>query len=118
MKIPKPSQADKDYFSSIVPEAAGVELKPMFGNLAAFVNGNMFIGLFGADVGVRLSEEEREELAGVPGAGRFGPPERPMKEYVTLPQRWRDEPASTAEWVDRALAYTGSLPPKTKKSRR
>jgi len=27
----------------------------MFGNLGAFVNGNMFMGLFGADVGVKLS---------------------------------------------------------------
>ena len=43
MKIPKPSDEDKAYFVSIVPEAGGVETKAMFGNLAAFVNGNTFM---------------------------------------------------------------------------
>lgn len=118
MKIPKPSDEDKRYFSSIVPEADGVETKPMFGNLAAFVNGNMFMGLFGPDVGVRLAEEDRAELATEPGAGAFGPADRPMKEYVTLPQAWRDYPSLTAAWVDRALAHTSALPPKKKRTRR
>ena len=63
MKIPKPSDEDKAYFVSIVPEATDVEIKPMFGNLAAFVNGNMFTGLFGPDVGVRLDDADRAELA-------------------------------------------------------
>ena len=43
MKIPKPSDDHRAYFKSIVPDASGVETKPMFGNLAAFVNGNMFM---------------------------------------------------------------------------
>ena len=35
----------------------GVEVKPMFGQLGAFVNGNMFAGLFGSSIGVKLDEE-------------------------------------------------------------
>lgn len=90
----------------------------MFGNLAAFVNGNMFMGLFGRDVGVRLAEADREKLAAEPGAGAFGPEDRPMKEYVAMPTSWRDDPTATARWVDRALAHTATLPPKaTKKTR-
>jgi hypothetical protein len=53
MQIPKPSEADKERFHRLVPADPRVETKPMFGNLAAFVNGNMFMGLFGADVGVK-----------------------------------------------------------------
>ena len=34
----------------------------MFGNLGAFVNGNMFMGLFGADVGVKLTAEDAAGL--------------------------------------------------------
>jgi TfoX/Sxy family transcriptional regulator of competence genes len=48
MQIPKPTEDDKAFFRSVVPDAAGVEVKPMFGNLGAFVNGNMFAGLFGS----------------------------------------------------------------------
>jgi hypothetical protein len=42
-------------FWALVPRDANVEIKPMFGNLGAFVNGNMFMGLFGFDIGVKLS---------------------------------------------------------------
>jgi len=51
MKIPKPSDDDRARFRSLVPEDPRVEVKPMFGNLGAFVNGNMFMGLFGPEVG-------------------------------------------------------------------
>ncbi|MCU1401820.1 MAG: hypothetical protein JWM70_144, partial [Microbacteriaceae bacterium] len=42
MQVPKPSDEDRVLFQSVVPEAPGVVVKPMFGNLGAFVNGNMF----------------------------------------------------------------------------
>jgi TfoX/Sxy family transcriptional regulator of competence genes len=115
VKIPKPSEADKDYFRSIVPDHPAVEIKPMFGNVAAFVNGNMFMGLFGPDVGVRLSDDDRATLLAVDGSGPFGPEDRPMKAYVSLPPAWRDDAGQTAEWVDRALDHTSELPPKSKK---
>jgi TfoX/Sxy family transcriptional regulator of competence genes len=56
MEIPKPSEADKEFFRSVVPDDAAVEVKPMFGNLGAFVHGNMFAGLFASAVGVRLDD--------------------------------------------------------------
>ncbi|MDJ0960109.1 MAG: TfoX/Sxy family protein [Acidimicrobiia bacterium] len=115
MRIPKPSQGDKDYFASIVPEAPGVEIKPMFGNVAAFVNGHMFMGLFGSDVGIRLSGPDREQLRAVDGTGAFGPEGRPMKEYVSLPAAWRNDAAITAQWIERALHHTAAMPPKRKR---
>ena len=33
MQIPKPTEQDKDFLRSIVPEDPRVEVKPMFGNL-------------------------------------------------------------------------------------
>ena len=74
MKMPKPTDADRDRFTALVPDAPGVEVKPMFGNLGAFVNGNMFMGLFGADIGLKLPEADRTRLLAEPGAGPFGPP--------------------------------------------
>jgi hypothetical protein len=59
MKIPKPTAGDCERFTALVPEASQAEVKPMFGNLGVFVNGNMFMGLFGSDVGVKLPEDDQ-----------------------------------------------------------
>ncbi len=115
MQIPKPTEADKEFFRGLVPDGAGVQVKPMFGNLGAFVNGNMFAGLFGPSVGVRLADAERDELLAVDGTGPFGPAERPMGGYVALPPLWRDDPHRAADWVARALEHVEALPPKPPK---
>ena len=112
MKMPKATDADKDRFRRLVPDAPGVEVKPMFGQLGAFVHGNMFAGLFGSSVGVKLEASDAEALAGL-GGGPFGPPERPMGGYLTIPDGTDEEQA--AAWVEKAAAYVGRLPPKTKK---
>jgi TfoX/Sxy family transcriptional regulator of competence genes len=120
VQIPKPTDDDKEYFRSILPPDPRVEVKPMFGNIAGFVNGNMFAGLFGSAVGVKLAEPDREQLL-AQGGGPFGPAERPMGGYVSLPASWREDPAKGVGWTERALAYVATLPSKTsqpKKSKR
>jgi len=113
MQMPKPTDADRERFRSLVPDAAGVETKPMFGNVGAFVNGNMFMGLFGSAIGVKLPEPDRTILLAEPGAGPFGPDDRPMRDYVTLPATWT--PRKAARWVDKSLAHVAELPPKAPK---
>ena len=115
MEIPKPSEDDRQFFGSLIPDEPAVEVKPMFGNLGAFVNGNMFAGLFGPDIGVRLDEAGRADLASIDGSGPFGPAERPMAEYMTLPRAWRTSPELAAKWVELALAHARSMPAKVKR---
>jgi len=117
VEMPKPTDADKEFFRSLAPDDPRVEVKPMFGNLGAFVNGNMFMGLFGADVGVKLPDADREALLREEGAGPFGPAERPMGGYVTLPASWRSAPTNAAPWITKALDHVGSLPAKAKRSK-
>jgi TfoX/Sxy family transcriptional regulator of competence genes len=117
MRIPKPSEEDKQFFRSLIPGDPAVEIKPMFGNLGAFVHGNMFAGLFGPTVGVRLDDTARGELESIAGSGPFGPAERPMGGYTSLPEAWRTTPDLAAPWVEKALAHVSSLPPKAKKPR-
>jgi TfoX/Sxy family transcriptional regulator of competence genes len=115
MKMPKPDEESKAYFRSLVPDDPRVEVKPMFGNLAAFVNKNMFLALFGSTVAVRLSQEDQLELLKVKGTGPFEPmPGRPMKDYVTLPESWRKQRAKAEPWVERSLNHAAALPPKKK----
>ena len=81
----------------------------MFGNLGAFVNGNMFAGLFGSTVGVRLIDDaSREELAAIEGTGPYGPAERPMGGYLALPQSWSTQPKLAASWVRTAMTRSPS----------
>ena len=118
MKIPKPTEDDKRRFVDLVPERPNVEVKPMFGNVGGFVNGNMFMGLFGPAIGVRLPEGARTELLGEDGAGAFGPEDRPMKEYVALPATWVLAGAEAAsDWIDRAYDHVAAMPAKTPKKK-
>lgn len=120
MKIPKPSPEDMEYFRSLFADRPEVEVKPMFGNVAAFVvpNAQMCAGLFGPALGVRLSEEDRATLLAEPGTAPFGPEERPMKEYVSLPLAWRSDASRTDAWLDRAIAHTAALAAKKKRAKK
>ena len=118
MQIPRPSDRDQDYFRSLVPDSPDVEVKPMFGNLGAFVNGNMFAGLYGPQVGVKLAEADRHQLAAIDGTAPYGPTERPMSGYLSLPAAWRDQPGTAAQWVEKALTHVRTFPPKVKPARK
>jgi hypothetical protein len=114
MEMPKPTDTDKHRFHALVPDDPRVEIKPMFGNLGAFVNGNMFMGLFGSAVGVKLNGRDRELLLSEDGAGPFGPAERPMGGYVTLPPNLAADAYRAEVWIAKSLDYVGGLPPKVK----
>lgn len=115
MSMPKPEEESKAYFRSLVPEDPRIQTRPMFGNLAAVVNGNMFLALFGSEVAVRLSDEDRAKLLQEAGASPFEPmPGRAMKEYVVLPEAWRKSRKKAEEWVGRSFAWASQMPPKKK----
>ena len=112
MMMPKATDEDKTRFRSLVTEAPGVEVKPMFGQLGAFVNGNMFAGLFAPQVGVKLTAEDAAALEAL-GGGPFGPEEHPMGGYLTLPADLSDDEAR--DWVERAREHVATFPPKAKR---
>ena len=113
VKIPKPDQSSVDLFKSLVPNDPNVRIRPMFGNVSAFVNGNMFFGLFGNDMFVRLSEKEQAELLKEKGASNLEPMKgRPMKDYVIMPRSWKDDHERIRTWVSRSLAWSNKLPVK------
>ena len=116
MAMPKPDDRTRQLFQAVLPEDPRVQTRPMFGNLAAFVNGNMFAGLFGNDLFVRLPEDDRAALLGEPGGHLLEPMAgRPMREYVVLPQAWQGQPERLHEWLRRGLNWTATLPSKAPK---
>jgi TfoX/Sxy family transcriptional regulator of competence genes len=120
MEMPKATDGDKERFKSLVPDRPDVMVKPMFGNLGAFVNGNMFAGLFGPTIGIKLSPEDRQELESAERTVPFGPAERPMGGYTGLPEMWNEEgdgdDARAKAWIHKAFEYAASLPPKEPKT--
>jgi TfoX/Sxy family transcriptional regulator of competence genes len=115
MSLPKPDEESRAFFDSLIPDDPRVQSRPMFGNRAAFVNGNMFLSLFGSKVAVRLSEEDRSALLKEPGTEVFEPmPGRAMKEYVVLPEAWRERRKKADEWAGRSFEWASRLPAKKK----
>ena len=118
MRVPKASEAGKELFRSVLPADPRVEVKPMFGNLGAFVNGNMFAGLFGDGLFVRVASSDADALVEA-GGGPFEPmPGRAMTGYTMLPEAWRGDARQAGRWVETALTFGRSLPPKAPKPKK
>jgi TfoX/Sxy family transcriptional regulator of competence genes len=110
--MPKPSDQAKAAFTKLVPAEPAVTMRPMFGNLAAFVNGNLFAGLFGEALFVRLGDDDRAKVRKEGGKDFEPMPGRAMTGYVTVPGTWRPKPDAAKAWIKVALEQTRRLPPK------
>jgi TfoX/Sxy family transcriptional regulator of competence genes len=100
------------------PEGDGVEHRKQFGYPCCFANNNMFMGVFGEDIMVRLSDADRAEFLKQPGTSLFEPmPGRPMKEYVLVPRSILNDGPELRGLVARSLGYAKSLPLKEKKAK-
>lgn len=118
MSMPRPTDEARQAFLALVPTGAGVATRPMFGNLAAFVNGNMFAGLFGEDLFVRVRDADRAALL-ARGGQDFAPmPGRVMTGYVVLPPGWRGDTGEAGRWIAAALEATSGLPGKEPKRKK
>ena len=106
----KATDAQKEMFRALVPDGPGVQVKPLFGQLGAYVNGNMFAGLYGDSVGVKLDDAGRAELAALDGAGPFSPGGKAMGSYLALPPTMA--PDEAAGWLVRARDHVSTFPPK------
>jgi TfoX/Sxy family transcriptional regulator of competence genes len=112
----KASQALIDLFAESLPNAPGVEPRKMFGYPAAFVNGNMFAGVFQDAVFARLPADRWQSLERDHGARAFEPMRgRPMKDYLQLPDDIVSNESELADALMAAWRHTASLPPKIKK---
>lgn len=114
----KPDAALVDRFHEAAAGIEGIEVRKMFGFPAGFVGGNMAIGLHQDTLLVRLPEEERRRLQ-AEGWAPFEPmPGRPMREYLAVPEAIAADPEATRGWMERAVAYVRTLPPKQPKAKR
>ena len=114
MTMPKPSEQAKAAFQKLVPPDPNVTTRPMFGNLAGFVNGNMFCGLFGEDLFVRVSDDDQAKVRKQGGRPFEVMAGRAMTGYVMVPAGWQRKPDATRAWIVTALSWSRALPAKDK----
>jgi TfoX/Sxy family transcriptional regulator of competence genes len=108
-KVP---QALADTFAAEVALRPDLVPRTMFGYPAAFVGGNLTTGLYGSGWMLRLHETDRALLLAAGGRPFEPMPGRPMKEYVLLPASVIEDPGARAAWIDRAIGFVRTLPPK------
>src|SRR5919201_3604797 len=104
MTMPKASEQTRTVFQKLLPPDPAVITRPMFGNLSAFINGNMFCGVFGDDLFIRVSDEDQAKIrkqGGKPFEPMAG---RAMSGYVIVPTGWQKKPEAARAWVGMALA--------------
>lgn len=94
----------------------GVSERKMFGGIAFMVDGHMVCGIVGDDLMLRLGDEAADAALDRPHVRPMDFTGRPMSTMVYV------EPAGVggvalARWVEQALAFTRTLPPKRPKRR-
>ena len=100
-------------FDAVAARHPQAERRKMFGYPALFVGGNMATGLYEDKWVVRLFDEDLATLLELPGAAPFSPmPGRSMKGWASLPAAMVDDDAALEPWLERSLAFAGSLPSK------
>jgi TfoX/Sxy family transcriptional regulator of competence genes len=117
MKLPRPSDEAKAAFTRLVPDEPAITLKPMFGQLSAFVNGNMFCGLFGDELVVKLPEADIAAIKKQGGRDFEPMAGHKMGGYVMVPGDWRAKPAPAVALIKKSLAVTRAMPAKAPKSK-
>jgi hypothetical protein len=89
----------------------------MFGYPAYFINGNLFTGIHGENLFIRLSgSDAAKTMKAHPEVTPFEPmPGRAMSGYVVLPKSILTDDKAFAELLDKSIEYASTLPPKQKK---
>ncbi len=117
-KWEKSPDALVEIFDRVLPEDTAVERRKMFGYPCAFVNGNMFAGLFGHQMFVRLREDDRVTMIENKGAKPFEPmPGRVMKEYIVVTPDVLKRTQDLKRILSQALEFAKTIKPKKKRKK-
>jgi len=91
---------------------SGLAEKKMFGGLSFLVDGNLCVGVIGEELIARVGVDATEAALGRPGSRLFDFSGRPMKGWITVGPGALEADDALAGWVDDALRFVRTLPPK------
>jgi TfoX/Sxy family transcriptional regulator of competence genes len=93
-------------------DTGGVTEKQMFGGLAFLVDGNMCVGVIGEELIARVGLDATDAALERPGSRLFDFSGRPMKGWITVAPDALEDDDALAAWIDDALGFVRTLPPK------
>jgi TfoX/Sxy family transcriptional regulator of competence genes len=100
-----------DRVRDVLETEDGVAERKMFGGLAFMVRGHMACGIVGGDLMLRLGAEAAEQALARPHVRPMDFTGRPLTGMVYVaPEGLRG--AALGRWVGKAVAFTGTLPPR------
>lgn len=89
-----------------------IDERPMFGALIFLAHGNMFAGVIGRALMVRVGRERYDDALGRPHARIMDFTGRPMRTSVFVDPSGITNDAELREWIDLGLAFVDTLPAK------
>ena len=90
----------------------GISEKRMFGGIAFLHRGNMCCGVVGDELMIRVGREAYAKTVALKHAHPMDFTGRPMTGFVYVRPAGFATRAALEKWLDRALAFAGSLPAK------
>jgi TfoX/Sxy family transcriptional regulator of competence genes len=105
-------EALADRIRAALAHRPGVAERKMFGGIAFMVDGNMCVGINGEDLMVRLGDDGADAALDEPHVRPMDFTGRPLKGYAYVAPTGTADDAALRGWVDRALAFSETLPPK------
>ncbi|MFA6052371.1 MAG: TfoX/Sxy family protein [Methylobacter sp.] len=94
-----------------------VSEKRMFGGVTFMLNGNMLCRASKKGLMVRVGKDAEPQALANPTAKRCDCPGRPMPGFISIEPAGISQDDALEDWLQMALTYVGTLPPKSAKSK-
>jgi TfoX/Sxy family transcriptional regulator of competence genes len=101
-----------DRIRAILADRADVSERKMFGGLAFLVEGHMCVGIVGSDLMARVGKDAFDKALSAPHARPMDFTGKPSTGMVYVAPPGVKTIASLRKWVERALSFTSTLPPR------
>ncbi len=96
----------------ILEEEPGFDEKKMFGGICFLLFGNMACGIIKDDLIVRVGAERYLEMMKLPHTRPFDLTGKTLSGWVMVVSRALDSDEDLNDWVQRAVSFVRTLPPK------
>ena len=90
----------------------GLSERKMFGGLCLMLHGNMFAGIIGDELMLRVGKDNFAALLAQPAARPMDFTGKPMDGYLYVSPNGFADDDDLQRWMDRALDFVETLPPK------
>ena len=101
-----------DRIRGVLPRKRAISERKMFGGIAFMLHGNMFCGVVKSDLMLRLGEAATAKALMQPHTRPMDFTGKPSKAAIYVDSAGIDSDESLQSWVEAALKYAASLPPK------